>query len=560
MASSAANWSQIQDQKQLQLAALTSGLTSLTAPDNPFKVDTSFLAKLAKYPHQHANSAETGVPGKDQRELNGYEQYLPPYIPNKDGSVTKDSLIFCSKTRNTHALVKEGLESLERGYKMQACSSVSYHLKHSAAECQTMIRYLQDNPIDGDEIPDTDTTCYTHKSSLITQKNSEGEDMRVIKKLPCPTSFYKDYVALRNDAYKYLRASIPLYLGATPKSLLKAHIAGLERNKNPPLTESNKISSKDRVKYSEIKEFILRHLTVKTPGSYYYKSLLCARRGDGVAILAWCDDLETRVNNIIKHGQGWDKVIDREAVIKLWDWLGKEEKELIKKAYAAFDETVTYLSIMNEKTFEDLVDTIRNKIERSSFPNAKFKASWCEEGRRKLLYTHEEYKEQKAALTKLTNQYKQLSQKFNEYKKGNPTTNKKRSREPKPTPNTGTTPSEQPPNKKAKAPVCKLCMADGLGVRNHKTEDCNQILREKAVAAKKRKALQAATAGLNSRKKTKYGTDISVDPAHRYSEDACEWCVAAARPPKLAKNHNPDTCCLKRDGPVQTGRCHTCAF
>ena len=61
MANSSANWSQIKDQKQYQMA-LASGLTSLTAPDNPFKVDTSFLAKLAKYPHQHANSAETGVP------------------------------------------------------------------------------------------------------------------------------------------------------------------------------------------------------------------------------------------------------------------------------------------------------------------------------------------------------------------------------------------------------------------------------------------------------------------------------------------------------------------
>ena len=81
MASSSANWSKIKDQKQYQLA-LTSGLASLNAPDDPFKIDTSFFAKLAKYPHQHANSAETGVPGKDERDLKGYEQYLPPYIPH----------------------------------------------------------------------------------------------------------------------------------------------------------------------------------------------------------------------------------------------------------------------------------------------------------------------------------------------------------------------------------------------------------------------------------------------------------------------------------------------
>lgn len=87
---------------------------------------------------------------------------------------------------------------------------------------------------------------------------------------------------------------------------------------------------------------------------------------------------------------------------------------------------------MNETRFEDLVNTIRNKIERTTWPTAKFKSSWCEEGQRKLLYTYEQYKEQKDALTKLTNQYKQLSQRFNEYKKDNPTSNKKRSRDTNP--------------------------------------------------------------------------------------------------------------------------------
>ena len=550
MASSSAKWSKIKDQKQYQLA-LTSGLANLSAPDNPFKINTSFFAKLAKYPHQHATSAETGVLGKDERDLKGYEQYLPPYIPTEDGSVTAESLIICSKTRNTHALVKEGLESLEQGYKMQACSTAAYHLSNSPAMCETMIRYLQDNPVDGDEIPTNDTTCYEHKQSIVKKKNKKGEVVPVITKVPCPTPFYKDYVALRNDTYKYLRASIPLYLGDIAKSSLKAHIAELERDKDPPLNESNKITSKDRVKYSEIKEYILGHLTVKTPGSYYYKSLLCARRNDAVTILAWCDDIESRVKNIASHGQGWTKVIDNEAVIKLWDWLGKEEKDLIKKAYAAFDQSVTYLTIMNEEKFEDLVDTIRNKVERTAWPTAKFKAGWCEEGQRKLLYTHEQYKEQKNALTKLTNQYKQLSQRFNEFKKNHPTSNKKRSRDTNPTPKTGATSSEKPPNKKTKAPVCKLCMKAGLGIRAHKTEDCNADLREKAIAAKKRKSLEAASAGLNSRKKTKYGTDISVDPANRYPDNACEWCVAAARPPRLSANHPPETCCLKRDGPVQ---------
>ena len=120
-----------------------------------------------------------------------------------------------------------------------------------------MTRYLLENPIDGDSIPETDTLCYEHKSTAVQKKSSSGKMVSVIKKLPCPTAFYKDYVTLRNDTYKYLRASIPLYLGDVPNSVLKSHIAKLERNKDPPLNESNKITADNRVKYSEIKEFIL---------------------------------------------------------------------------------------------------------------------------------------------------------------------------------------------------------------------------------------------------------------------------------------------------------------
>ena len=195
--------------------------------------------------------------------------------------------------------------------------------------------------------------------------------------------------------------------------------------------------------------------------------------------------------------------------------------------------------------------TIR-KVERSTWPTAKFKSSWCVEGQRKLLYTFEQFKEKADELNKLMNKFKQLSQTFDEYKKNNPSNNKKRGRNTNPTSTTGTTPSEKPPTKKSKSPVCKLCMKAGLGIRAHRTEDCNADLRDKAIAAKKRKELKAASAGLNSRKRTKYGVDESVDPSNRYPDGACNWCVAAARPPKLATNHKPETCCLKRDGPVQT--------
>jgi hypothetical protein len=259
MASSSANWSLIKDQKQHQ-SALSKGLLTLSAPDNPFKIDVSFFHQHAQFPHQHATPFEAGVDGKDERELKGYKQYLPPYVPNKEGTVTKESVLFCTKHHCTYAKVEAGLNTLEQGFLMQACSATKYHYTHSAAECDAMMKYLRENPIDGDEIPTTDSNCYETKKAIVKRKNKKGEMIRVVKNVPCETRFYKDYKTLRNDAYKYLRASIPLYLGSIPNSVLKAHIAELERNKDPPLTDLDKLDEKRRVKYSEIKDFILNHI------------------------------------------------------------------------------------------------------------------------------------------------------------------------------------------------------------------------------------------------------------------------------------------------------------
>ena len=148
MASSSVNWSDIKDQKQHKLA-LAKGLRLLAAPDDPFNIDTSFFHQLAKFPHQHAKPFEAGVTGRDERELKGYQQYLSKYDPSsKDNDATKESVKFCTKYRCTYTLVKNGLETLERGYRMQACIAARYHHSHSPAECKTMKNYLLDNPID----------------------------------------------------------------------------------------------------------------------------------------------------------------------------------------------------------------------------------------------------------------------------------------------------------------------------------------------------------------------------------------------------------------------------
>ena len=155
MASASTDWSDLKAQKQHRLQ-VASALKVIGA-NNPFNIDMSFFNKLSQFPHQHSEPHESGVKGKDERELNGYKQYLAGSLP-KDAKMTEESIKFCTQARCTLASVKEGLETLERGYRRHACTVAQYHVNHSPAESSLMLEYLDKHPIDGDKIPTTDPT------------------------------------------------------------------------------------------------------------------------------------------------------------------------------------------------------------------------------------------------------------------------------------------------------------------------------------------------------------------------------------------------------------------
>ena len=149
MASASTDWSDLKAQKQHRLQ-VASALKVIGA-NNPFNIDMSFFNKLSQFPHQHSEPHESGVKGKDERELNGYRQYLGGSYP-KDTNLTEESIKFCTQARCTLASVKSGLEALERGFRRHACRAAQYHISHSPAECKLMLNYLDNHSIDGDKI------------------------------------------------------------------------------------------------------------------------------------------------------------------------------------------------------------------------------------------------------------------------------------------------------------------------------------------------------------------------------------------------------------------------
>ena len=198
MASASANWSDIKAQRQhkLQVSAALKRL----GPNDPFNIDMTYFNKLSQFPHQHSEPHESGVKGKDARELNGYRQYLGGSHP-KDTNLTAESIKFCTQARCTLASVQSGLESLESGYRRHACTAAQYHANHSPAECNLMLKYLDKYSVDGDKIPKTDSTCYEAKNILVKKKDSEGIVREIVKELPCETEFSLE---TRNYGSSYL--------------------------------------------------------------------------------------------------------------------------------------------------------------------------------------------------------------------------------------------------------------------------------------------------------------------------------------------------------------------
>ena len=127
---------------------------------------------LLKNPHQHSSEFTPGVEGKDLRELNGYKTYLMGGLP--DGH-TEETIKFV-KEGSTTAQVEHGLKTLEEGFRRHACIACQMATHTNAAYCHQMIRYLDNNPIDGDKIPKTDEVCYESRKKMMTQKDAEGND------------------------------------------------------------------------------------------------------------------------------------------------------------------------------------------------------------------------------------------------------------------------------------------------------------------------------------------------------------------------------------------------
>ena len=124
-----------------------------------------------------------------------------------------------------------------------------------------------------------------------------------------------------------------------------------------------------------------RRLTSKSHhGAYHFTPLQIAGRNNSEALTTWIERVLSLHVNITKYGRGWENLGSTHSVQKLYEWLGKDEKNVIMTEFNRLEDEARHYSsdteLIKGETIEKLVAFLRG-ISPNKFGNAPFKRSWC---------------------------------------------------------------------------------------------------------------------------------------------------------------------------------------
>ncbi len=155
--------------------------------------------------------------------------------------MSKEDVKFIYMHKTTRSRATVGLAHLERNYLAHAFNMSSYQQTSKLGKSDQMWEYLNQDPWGTTPRPHEDRPCWD--SQKITEKYQAkgGEEKTRFRTILVPSQFYKDYMALQNKYYNYLRASLPLYMDQAAHDFLKEALEAQERAQEPPLDGTNKL-------------------------------------------------------------------------------------------------------------------------------------------------------------------------------------------------------------------------------------------------------------------------------------------------------------------------------
>ena len=124
-----------------------------------------------------------------------------------------------------------------------------------------------------------------------------------------------------------MRASIVWYMDEPARNYYNTVMA--QKDAEMGLSHQVKYLPGKRITWKWIKKMILTKMCRRTNGNYFYRPLMTLYRKDGQTRHDWCDLVRGTQEDIVAFGHDYNKIGSKDAVEKLWDWLGTEEQKVL---------------------------------------------------------------------------------------------------------------------------------------------------------------------------------------------------------------------------------------
>jgi len=169
------------------------------------------------------------------------------------------------------------------------------------------------------------------------------------------TNFLESLQDCQETIYIEMRITIVERLDKTAKDSLVTYLTRSQKEiieNDNTVTEANIFSYDKRIKWQNIKNFIIDKICKDPlPGDKFIE-LRKVKRSDATTALTWAHDVNDIKSSIDKEDNHWQAIVPREAMATITRWLTQDEKKLLENLILRKNEQVTF------PTFADFAKTI----------------------------------------------------------------------------------------------------------------------------------------------------------------------------------------------------------
>ena len=228
----------------------------------------------------------------------------------------------------TQSRAKKAFAYLEKNYLKYILNKVSFHYDHKVMV--TAYKLMRVDPFGRANYP---KTADGGMWKVEKQPRDHPTKKTVYVNTAVKTTLHKTLDILWLEFYMILRSSLRLWMNDSACDNVRRAIQNRENGLLPPLEDKDLLDKDRRTTWEWIKNHVYEHVCVLSTGDYHYMPLQTASRFDGDTRTTWCNRIQAIWKSVQKFGQSWDALPDASYVQKLWDWLSRDEQNVVLEVF-----------------------------------------------------------------------------------------------------------------------------------------------------------------------------------------------------------------------------------